>query len=62
MSLIVSGDTSQPERKGDWNLKKKHIVSHWNNRDAEGAIARVVVMPLGKGTRDQEGEKAVTME
>ena len=32
-----------------------------NRCDAEETVARVVVMPQGKGTRDQEREKVVTM-
>ena len=63
VSLIGSGDASQPERKGDWDLKKKHIVSHWNNRDAEETVARVVVMPPGRGNKGPGGGgKVVTME
>jgi hypothetical protein len=37
--------------------RKKHIVSHWNRRDAEETATRVVVMPLDKeqGTRRGKG-------
>jgi hypothetical protein len=43
---------------GTW---EKYIISHWNRHEAEETVARVVVMSLGKGTRDHERE-VVTMD
>jgi len=46
---------------GDWDLREAYRIAR-NRRDAEETVARVVVMPLSKGTRDQEREMVVTMD
>jgi hypothetical protein len=41
---------------------EEHIVLHRNRHDTKEIVAKVVILPIGKGTRDQEKEKEVTMD